>query len=313
MRKTLFILGLAGMFMCVNAQVATTAQKEYEREYGNFCVNRDSFQRKQQWDSSIVVCRKMLNDTVLGFLYYRLAVNYASLHQKDSAYNNLHRYIDISADDRAVVVDPAFEELRKDSIKWQQVLYRIEQGYLDCLDSSYNFEWALKLFYLGIEDQKYRFYYSVWHEPWEGDQWYDLEVAKEQQFKNLFAQYGFPTISKVGKHASQAAFTLIQHGSPCRQYYSAVKQAYNNHDFLPAHYAKVIDRWRAEHRKRQLYGTSWIKSNKTKKKYGDVFILEPVRDFKNLNKRRFELGLPSIEDRKKTLGDDYLIPDKYYK
>ncbi len=25
------------------------------------------------------------------------------------------------------------------------------------------------------------------------------------------------------------------------------------------------------------------------------------------------LGLPSIEDRKKTLGDDYLIPDKYYK
>ncbi len=49
--------------------------------------------------------------------------------------------------------------------------------------------------------------------------------------------------------------------------------------------------------KEQLYGTQLYRNKKTEKKYGDKNVLYPVKDFKNINERRKQIGFSiSIED-----------------
>lgn len=48
--------------------------------------------------------------------HYRLASCYAKLGFIDTAFLCLHQYIDISQDDRCVIIDKNFDTLREDTI-----------------------------------------------------------------------------------------------------------------------------------------------------------------------------------------------------
>lgn len=300
----------------LQAQEASVCMKRYA-DIANHCIPRDSLQKMQEWVASIASNKIRNIDTLPMSIVaksYRQAVNYVMIGKSDSAFYFLNVFLDNSIADYMVLVDPYLKPLRLDTIRWEAVIHRIEQGYLNSLDSSVNKEYALELFYLGIEDQKYRYYYPILNLNFYGNGMDDY--VNDSVFDQLVNKYGFPSIALVGTHAAKVGFALIQHTTFSKNYrkrYRAVVRAYKNNDYDPQCYAKVKDRWLLQHHRRQLYGTNWLKSTEKRfvKKYGDHYILEPVRNFRKLNDRRAELGLESIEDYMKDYPD-YMIPANYY-
>jgi hypothetical protein len=87
-----------------------------------------------------------------------------------------------------------------------------------------------------------------------------------------------------------------------------VQKAFKDGDYLAAHYAWITDRWLTQNGKLQLYGTLF--SSELNPDGSRTNLLMPVEDFKNLNKRRAEIGLQSIEEDAKIWG--VRIPEEYY-
>jgi hypothetical protein len=171
---------------------------------------------------------------------------------------------------------------------------------------------ALRLFYLGIQDQIWSYLYFMN----SSSRAYRSNAILFDSLKTIVKQYGFPTLSMVGVLASTNAFLILQHAPKIQtKYYKMVKKAHLNHDFPASAYAYLTDRWLMHRHKKQLYGSQFVRNAKSKKLYGDKFILFPVKDFEHINERRKEIGMSTtIEEHVESLwGDDYLIPETYYK
>ncbi len=308
------------VIVCVlylKAQEISDCMKRYAT-VANYVIQRDSMQEKQEWMASIAFNQIKYSDTSslsIAAKSYRQAVNYAMIEVLDSAFHYLDIFLDNPYADYMVVVDPFLHTLKQDTVRWNAVMGRVEQGYLNCLEDSVNKEYALQLFYLSIKDQLYRYYYPILGLVPEGDDWDDHK--SDTLFEQLVKKYGFPTISLVGPHAVKAGFAIVQHTTFSKSYksrYKAIVKAFNNNDYDPQCYAKAKDKWLLHHHRKQLYGTNWLKSTSRRfvKKYGDHYILEPVRNFKKLNERRAALGMEPIEEYIKDFPD-YMIPEKYYR
>lgn len=302
----------ADFAICTISAQSCICNKSYETDLGSLIIKPDSFQLEGDWLSSIEFNRKKMSDSVTDYTIYRLASSYSMIYKLDSAYKFLSKFIDISNDDRCIIVDEKFNNLKEDSLYWASIMGRIEHGYLMCLDSLIDKEFALKLFFLGTKDQKYRKYYPKLQQSFELSEWNENDMQNQATFTLLEKKHGFPTLSKVGRLASNAGFLIIQHGNTKYRHYRKLVKAYKKGDYESILYAKATDRWRTEHHKKQVYGTSWYRSYKTTTIYGDKWVLEPVKDFKNLNKRRLLLGFCPIEEE---LSKDpsKIIPNEYYK
>lgn len=252
--------------------------------------------------------------------YYRLAVNYALLGNIDSSYYFLDKFITVAEDDRVALVDKDFDILRQDSLKWQILINKIEKNYLSCINEATNPELALKLFYLGIDDQRYRLYLpSLGQIPMDKDsngvvRYIIYGPFKEQiEFEKIIKKYGFPTITMVGKSGSSYAFLLLQHSSIIKRYYKKVKKAFKLGDINPLDFALLTDRYLMDCHRKQLYGTQFYQTNRTRRKYPNELILYPVKDFKNVNDRRFKIGFTStVEEYTESFGSNHIIPQTYY-
>lgn len=246
---------------------------------------------------------------------YRLAANYAQLGFIDSAYFYLERFLDQSPDDRIVVVDYRFEPLKKDTSRWYAIVERIEQGYLGLLSEKINEQLALKLFYMGINDQRYRAYVQYANPDLQqcGDEFYKKSKELQAQFVSIIQEYGFPTFTLVGRLGCSSAFYVYQHLEPAllTKYYKLIRKAYKDNDMFPDEYAMATDRFLLWKNRRQLYGTQFIRSNVTEKYFPDATILYPVKNFQEVNHRRQLMGIQStVEEVAEKHG--YIIPIEYY-
>lgn len=311
MIKNFAIIIAAILIVGISVAQNCSCNKIYETDLRSLTIKPDSFQIKKDWLSSVVLNRTQLLDSITDYANYRLAASYSMLNNLDSACLYLNQFLDMSIDDRCILVDERFNNLRNDYHFWSAITKRIEQHYLVCLDSCVNKEYALKLFYLGVKDQKYRKYYPTLRQSFDGIEWAKNDLQNDSAFSCLVKKYGFPSLSKVGKLASTAGFLIIQHGKTKYKHYRMLVKAYKKGDFEAALYAKTLDRWRTDHHRKQLYGTSWYRSHKTTPIYGDKWVLEPVKDFKNLNKRRLSMGLCTIEEEL-TKNPNQVIPNEYY-
>jgi hypothetical protein len=249
---------------------------------------------------------------------YRIAVSFVKLGMKDSAYKHLNDYIDASNDDRIILVDKLWNPLKTDTLQWNKLVSKIENLYLKDLGSNVNKVLALELFYLGILDQKYRTNLI----GFDSVDWNDTvnRILMKQEnnflitrFEEIIQDYGFPTLSLVGYLGSASSFFLLQHSPYLEKYYPLIKRCYQNNEILPIHYAMVTDRYLMHRNRKQIYGSQLIwSSHKTEKKYPGKTILWPVKDFKNVNQRRKEMGFPTtVEENTKRFHNGY-IPPEYY-
>ncbi|AZA83253.1 hypothetical protein C1637_24045 [Chryseobacterium lactis] len=113
------------------------------------------------------------------------------------------------------------------------------------------------------------------------------KVHKEnaQRLREIIAEIGFPTISKVGKKASDAAWLIIQHaiGEPefmkdCYQMMDA-----NENDINPTNKAYLYDRIQVFQSKPQKFGTQLTADG-----------IYPVENKERLNAERLKVYLPPL-------------------
>jgi hypothetical protein len=285
---------------------------------GIVIIGKDSLQKIGDYRASIHKNLNFTDSNNLEERLYCLAISYALLHNADSAFYYLDKYLDISIDDRLIIVDKNFDVLRTDSTRWKIIVNKIEHLYLDELDSTVNKELALRLFYLGIEDQLYRSYLpKLGQIPYDstGRFYYYPNNKPMNELEKIIKQYGFPTISMVGKLGSKNAFLILQHSEKITRYYRRVKKAYKQNEINSLDFALLTDRYLGDMGRKQLYGTQLIQTPITLRKYPGKYILCPVKDFKNVNKRRKEVGFKStVEEYVASWeSDKYIIPEKYYK
>lgn len=304
--KYLILITIA-IFLC---NITYSQPKDFKYYKYSYVVipKQDSFYLKNDFVASIKF--NLIQVDSLGNVVnphnYVIAQDYAQLKMIDSAFYFLEKYIDIPKDYRSVFVEPDFEILRQYKVKWQIIEEKINNFFLMELDSGHNKEFALKLFHLAIEESKYSFA-SIFKDDKTISFKQDIKNQRDikKKYKKLVRKYGFPTPSLVGKSASMFAFYILQHSLIENKYYTMAKKAYEKGDYNPEFYALLTDRYLVQNNKKQIFGTQFSKTPEQTE-----FILNEVEDFKNLNKRRAELGLSTIEEYAKKING--IIPEEYY-
>lgn len=321
MKKSIIFFVILGYNMLLLSQKEITCEgKIYETPCHArvFIVTKDSLQSVNNYKASIGENLKILEISPDKALY-RLAISYSNLDNRDSAFYYLNKFIDCSKDDRLIILDKNFDNLRKDSVRWKQITNKIENLYLAELKNVNNKELALQLFYLGIEDQKYRLFLPAMKQiETDSNGRFSIRVdnTMDTKLKEIVKKHGMPGISDVGLLGSKNIFLLIQHSFKIkRAYYKAIEKLYKKNDFPPLDFALLKDAYLSDRNRKQIYGTQLVSAfKKWKKTYDGKMILYPVKDFKNVNQRRKEIGFQStVEEYVESWNNPrYVIPREYY-
>lgn len=124
-----------------------------------------------------------------------------------------------------------------------------------------------------------------------------LDKKNTTKLKTIIKQYGWPTISMVGKKASFNAWLLVQHADHDLQFQKRVLKILENiykkniKDINPANIAFLMDRICVAEKRKQLFGTQFYCNKK------GVFSPRPIANIKNIEKRRKEYNMrPFAED-----------------
>lgn len=181
-------------------------------------------------------------------------------------------------------------------------IMKVDQGYRMLFDSEITPEKREQLLTtLNIDKEEFK--KKGWQMVAEHD---SLNV---QKIENIIAQYGYPGKTLVGEPTNQAAWYVIQHSTKIGKYLPLIKEAGKKKEIPFTWVAMMEDRYLMQEDKEQIYGTQG-KGEMTKDKNGkQVFVnfVWPVKDLKNVNKRRKEAGFDSTieENAKRMYGQDF--------
>lgn len=113
-----------------------------------------------------------------------------------------------------------------------------------------------------------------------------IHKANAQRLREIILEIGYPTISKVGEKASNAAWLIIQHaiGEPEFMKECCIMMEECGSDINPANKAYLYDRIQVFQSKPQKYGTQ-LTAERT---------IYPVENKENLNEEREKVNLPAL-------------------
>lgn len=113
--------------------------------------------------------------------------------------------------------------------------------------------------------------------------------------KEIINKYGYPTISMVGKQASFNFWLMVQHADTDIKFQKLCLKLMQKHlkkkEVSGENYAYLTDRVNKNLGKKQVYGTQFEHNER-----GLALFPKNLIDPKNVNKRRAEIGLNTIED-----------------
>lgn len=127
----------------------------------------------------------------------------------------------------------------------------------------------------------------------------ELHNKNAKILSNFIDEIGYPTIDKVGKEASEAAWLLIQHaiGQPevMRKCEALLKIAVLENKANPINLAYLSDRIAVFEGKMQFYGTQfdWDENGELSP--------NPIDDLLLVNQRRKSIGLNTLEEQIKVI------------
>lgn len=122
-----------------------------------------------------------------------------------------------------------------------------------------------------------------------------LHNENAQLLEGIIDKIGYPSIDKVGKEASEAAWLVIQHaiGKPgfLRRCLNLLEDAVNENKADPQNLAHLTDRIAVFEDRLQLYGTQfdWDTAGQLSP--------NPFDDIRKVNQRRKSIGLNSLEEQ----------------
>ncbi|MBV8327809.1 DUF6624 domain-containing protein [Chryseobacterium sp.] len=129
-----------------------------------------------------------------------------------------------------------------------------------------------------------------------------IHKANAKRLREMIKEIGFPTISKVGEVASDAAWLIIQHaiGEPefMKTCYAIMEE--HGNDINPRNKAYLYDRIQVFQSKPQKYGTQLTSDGR----------IYPVENKKYVNREREKVSLPLLSDKKiKDIPEPEDIPE----
>jgi hypothetical protein len=121
------------------------------------------------------------------------------------------------------------------------------------------------------------------------------------RLKEIVAEIGWPTISKVGAEASSAAWLIAQHSYAdpdfMKKCLELMKQA-DEGDVRPANIAYLEDRLLSMENKPQIYGTQFHKNE-------NGWEPLPIQDPESVDERRAGVGLEPLADYLSRIKETY--------
>lgn len=123
-----------------------------------------------------------------------------------------------------------------------------------------------------------------------------IDQINTENMKKIIKENRWPTINLVGKKASRNAWLLVQHADYDKNFQKKclslmIKVFKNNpNDIAKDNIAYLKDRILINDGKKQLFGTQFVINKQNK------LIPRPIKDIKNLEKRRREYNLPPFSD-----------------
>lgn len=251
---------------------------------------------------------------------YSAAVYFDEINQPDSTFSYLSVFLNVATDDRSILFHDYFPNFKKNNTYWTMIINQIEKNYLKEIPNVENKELALQIFYLSIEMYRTELPYAdLSLQQWDsitkkGNLNQQRKENIQKKIDDIIEKYGFPTMQMVGKFAVYQSYNILEYTNQLVKYYPEVNKAFLKKGIEPELYAQITDKYLMLKGKKQLYGTLFRTGTKYDKKYPGAFILSPVKNFKELNKRRLELGLITIEEYvKQNKNMNFVIPKEYYK
>jgi hypothetical protein len=134
----------------------------------------------------------------------------------------------------------------------------------------------------------------------------DIDSSNLHFIEDVIKKYGYPGKSIVGPETSETAWFILQHSNKIGQYLPLIKQAGQKGELKKTHVAMMEDRYLMYQGKEQLYGTQG--AYKTLRDGTSQMIIYPIKDPKNVNKRRKKVGFDtSIEEYAKKMNINYRV------
>ena len=122
-----------------------------------------------------------------------------------------------------------------------------------------------------------------------------VQRVNTTRLKKIVEKYGWPSIDLVGKRASRNAWLIVQHADHDLRFQKKclklIKEKYlrDPQAISPENIAFLTDRTLINTKRKQLFGTQFYIDKK------DKFTYRPIKDFKNLDRRRKEYGIPPFK------------------
>jgi hypothetical protein len=131
------------------------------------------------------------------------------------------------------------------------------------------------------------------------------------KIERIIAKYGYPGKTMVGEPENTAVFYVVQHSDKISRYYPLIEKAGKSGELPFKYAAMMLDRKLNNEGKEQIYGTQvymqTIKNPTTGKKEPFEYVV-PIKDPKNVNKRRKKAGFDStVEANALRLGVVYKV------
>ncbi len=120
-----------------------------------------------------------------------------------------------------------------------------------------------------------------------------VDEVNTQRMKEIVAQIGWPTRSKVGQRAASMAWLLVQHADhdlAFQKYCLGLMSAQPANEVQPRNVAYLEDRVRVAEGRPQLYGTQFYTDSETK--LGP----RPIEDVAHVDERRAEVGMETLAE-----------------
>lgn len=242
---------------------------------------------------------------------YGLACAYARDRQPDSAFKYLNE--DLEYDSTTfILTNPDFLSLREDT-RWNSIIHKSTNNIIarnpgDIQDLSLAkklwdmFAWDQAYFYeLAIADRKLGMQSPV--SKCIRDYKEKSNLENHRLLDSIFEIKGWPLISQVGSTAAQGAILILQNHSleKQKQYLPIIKELCLAGEASWENYAHVYDGVQIAEKGTQFYGTHFIRDDNTLQ-----YSFYPIEDEKNINKRRKEMGMATIEDYARRFGVTYI-------
>ncbi|CAM1349682.1 DUF6624 domain-containing protein [Tenacibaculum insulae] len=294
---TLILLFVVVNFSNLNAQKNKKNYSELIKKGWKLCLDKDFIASGKIYEKAFKInSNAPLNDR------YNAACIYALANNLNGAYK--HLFIAVNTlnwyDINHLKNDNDLKNIRADK-RWNELI-TIMQKTKQKIEKNYDKELVTILDKIYFDDQSTRSQIRskekkygrdskemriFWKEILHKDSINLLKVSK------ILDTRGWPSKNKIGARGTLTIFLVIQHGNQevKLKYLSMIQEALKKNWLPKRQYAMFYDRLVLGQGKKQLYGTQLAMSKENKKPY-----VLPLDDARNVDKRRAEMGLNSMQE-----------------